>query len=249
MKLIILGSSSKGNCYILENDTEALIIECGVNIKEVKQALNFNLKKVVGCLMTHEHGDHAAYTYDFMKAGINVHATKGTFDALNLDWSHAHRANPIMQNGTFKVGNFNIISFDVKHDVAEPCGFLINHPDTGTILFLTDTYYVPYTFKNLNNIIVEANYSSEIIEKKRSQGYLPPFLTDRIIGSHMSLETCKELLQANDLSQVNNIVLIHLSDGNSDAIHFCNEIKNLTGKNVTVADAGVIIDSFNKTPF
>lgn len=249
MKLTILGSSSKGNCYILENDTEALIIECGVHIKDVKQALGFNIKKVVGCLMSHEHGDHAKYAFDFMKAGIDVYSTKGTFDALNIDWNYAHRANPITQNGKFKAGNFNIISFDVKHDAAEPCGFLIDHPDTGTVLFLTDTYYVTYTFKGLNNIIVEANYSKEIIEKKRSQGYLPQFLTDRIIGSHMSLETCKELLQANNLSQVNHIVLIHLSDSNSDAIHFCNEVKNLTGKNVTIADSGVIIENFNKTPF
>jgi phosphoribosyl 1,2-cyclic phosphodiesterase len=248
MKLTILGSSSKGNCYILENDTEALIIECGVNIKEVKQALNFNLQKVVGCLMTHEHGDHSKSAFDVMKSGIDLYSTKGTFDALNLDWNYAHRANPIMQNGQFKVGNFNIISFDVKHDAAEPCGFLINHLETGTVLFLTDTYYVPYTFKGLHNIIVEANYSKAIIDKRTSTGSMKSFLSDRIIASHMSLETCKELLQANDLSQVNNIVLIHLSDGNSDAIHFLNEVKNLTGKNVTIADAGVIID-FDKTPF
>ncbi len=247
MKLTILGSSSKGNCYILENDTEALIIECGVNIKEVKQALNFNLKKVVGCLMTHEHGDHAKYASDFMKAGINVWASEKTHESVGHLMNH--RACIIAPNGTQQLGGFKVLAFDIRHDAAQPVGFYINHIETGNVLFLTDTFYAPYTFRNLNNIIVEANYSTEIIEKKRSQGYLPQFLTDRIIGSHMSLETCKELLQANDLSQVNNVVLIHLSDGNSDAIHFCNEIKNLTGKNVTVADAGVIIDSFNKTPF
>jgi hypothetical protein len=36
----------------------------------------------------------------------------------------------------------------------------------------------------------------------------------------MSLETLLELLGKNDLSKVNNIVLIHLSDSNSNAIEF-----------------------------
>lgn len=247
MKLKILGSSSKGNCYILENESEALLIECGVKLDIVKQELNFNIRKVVGCLLTHEHGDHAKYLSEFMKCGINVYASKGTHAACGT--SDNHRAYTTGDEPSYNIGGFKIMPFDVKHDAAEPLGFLINHSETGNVLFLTDTYYVPYKFKNLHNIIVEANYSKEIIDKKRSLGYLPQFLNDRIIKSHMSLETCKELLQANDLTQVNNIVLIHLSDGNSDALHFQTEIQNITGKTVHIADAGVIIENFNKTPF
>lgn len=247
MTLKVLGSSSKGNCYILENESEALLIECGVKFSIVKEYLNFKLNKVVGCLLTHEHGDHAKYVGEFMKAGINVFASNGTHVACST--IDSHRAMTTGMGASFSVGSFKIMAFDVKHDAAEPLGFIINHPETGNVLFLTDTYYVPYTFRNLNNIIVEANYSSEIIEKKRSMGYLPQFLTDRIIKSHMSLETCKELLKANDLSKVNNIVLIHLSDGNSDSKHFQTEIQNLTGKSVHIADEGVIIENFGFTPF
>jgi len=47
---------------------------------------------------------------------------------------------------------------------------------------------------------------------------------------------------------VNNIVLIHLSDGNSDEAFFKDETERITGKNVTVARAGIVLD-FNKTPF
>jgi len=246
MRLKILGSSSKGNCYILENETEALLIECGVNFSMVKQALNFQLRKVVGCLLTHEHGDHSNYVSEFLASGIKVHATKGTLDSIN---SNRHHNMVELGYNTLFLGSFMVKHFDVEHDAKEPVGFLINHPETGNVLFLTDTFYCKYTFGKLHNIIVEANYSKAIIEKKRSQGYLPQFLNDRIIKSHMSLETCKELLQANDLSEVNNIVLIHLSDGNSDAALFQREIQNLTGKTVHVADAGIVIDNFNKTPF
>jgi uncharacterized surface protein with fasciclin (FAS1) repeats len=64
----------------------------------------------------------------------------------------------------------------------------------------------------------------------------------------MSLDTCKRTLKANDLSQVNNIVLIHLSDGNSDAARFKREVQEVTGKTVWIADAGMEIP-FNRTPF
>ena len=45
-----------------------------------------------------------------------------------------------------------------------------------------------------------------------------------------------------------NIVLIHLSDSNSDANLFKKEIFELTGKKVTVADKGMTIP-FNITDF
>jgi hypothetical protein len=51
----------------------------------------------------------------------------------------------------------------------------------------------------------------------------------------MSLETCKGFLRANDLSRVQEIWLLHLSDANSDAARFKREIQELTGKVVYVA--------------
>jgi hypothetical protein len=55
----------------------------------------------------------------------------------------------------------------------------------------------------------------------------------------MSLETL-ELLGKNDLSKVNNIVLIHLSDSNSNEIEFKNARK-ATNCNVIVSDANQTI--------
>ena len=64
----------------------------------------------------------------------------------------------------------------------------------------------------------------------------------------MSLETLLELLGKNDLSKVNNIVLIHLSDSNSHAIDFKNAVRKATNCNVIIADANQTI-AFDKTPF
>jgi len=245
MTLRILGSNSAGNCYILENETESLIIECGLRFDVIKKGLRFNLSKVSGCLISHEHGDHCKGVKEMLAAGITVHATAGTFRGMGIDSKH-HRASVITPENQFTVGRFRVIAFDVKHDAQQPVGFMINHPETGTILFVTDTYYVAKRFRGLNNIIVECNYSQEILDRKLADGATPDFLRNRIFKSHMNLDTCKELLQANDLSQVNNIVLIHLSDSNSNAAQFKKEITAITGKQVHIAEAGLTIP-FNKT--
>ncbi|MGN6491204.1 MAG: MBL fold metallo-hydrolase [Agriterribacter sp.] len=247
MKLTVIGSNSQGNAYLLENDREALLIECGVRFDKIKQAAKFNLKKIVGCIVSHEHLDHSKSIKEVLDAGISVYASKGTHDARCT--SAHHRAHFIESGKQKPIGKFQVKAFDIKHDAAEPLGFIINHPECGNVLFLTDSYYCEYTFPGLNNIIVEANYCDTILQRRLDAGANPKFLRDRVIQSHMSLKTCKELLQANDLSQVNNIVLIHLSDGNSDEIRFKKEVEEATGKCVHVASAGYVIDPFNKQPF
>lgn len=246
MKLKVISTGSIGNAYILQNDNEALLIECGVNIKQIKSALDYDLSKVVGCLVTHEHKDHCKSVNDVLKLGINVYS--GTKTWMQILPENSNRVKMISHGEVFHVGNFQVMGFNVKHDAVEPLGFLIQHPDCGKVLFLTDTFYCKYTFSGLNNIIIEANYSKAIIDAKYGPESGKEFLRNRILKSHFSLENCKDMLSANDLSKVNNIVLIHLSDSNSNEKQFHKEVYELTNKNVTVANNGMEIP-FNKTPF
>lgn len=251
MIINILNSSSSGNCYVYQNDTEALIVEAGMKFSEVQKALNFNLRKVVGCIISHEHGDHSAYVADFLKARINTYASAGTIEEMKRRYSIERGAamlHPLKAGRQTAIGNFKILPFNVKHDCKEPYGFLISHPEMGTTLFATDTYYLPYKFKGLNNILIECNYSEEILLENVRQGKVNGLLMKRTLQSHMSYDTCLQALQANDLSQVNNIVLIHLSSANSDAKAFRNGIAEATGKTVHVASKGMELQ-FNKTPF
>ena len=55
MLLKITGSGSSGNNYILESESEILLIEAGISLKKVKQAINFNINKVVGMIFSHAH--------------------------------------------------------------------------------------------------------------------------------------------------------------------------------------------------
>jgi phosphoribosyl 1,2-cyclic phosphodiesterase len=246
MQLKVVGSSSKGNCYILENDKEALILECGVPFMETKKAIDFNLNKVSGCLVTHEHKDHCRAVEDVLKASIPVFASEGTIKAMDI--SGYNKPNIVKAGVLYKVGNFKVLPFNVMHDCAEPLGYMIQHEETGNVLFATDTYYLPNRFQNLSNVIIECNYRLDILERNIEQGKIPVALKNRTLESHMSFDTCREALLANDLSAVNNIVLIHLSDGNSNANEFREDIHKATGKRVHIADKGLIL-KFNKTPF
>lgn len=246
MEIKILGSSSAGNCYVLDNGKEAFVIECGVSFNKVKESVNFDLSRIVGACVSHEHGDHAKHVQKFLDARIPVYMSEGTAEALNL------KPNNLLckmeECGVYVVGNFKIHPFEVEHDAAEPFGFLLHHEEMGTVLFATDTYYLAYTFSGLNNILIECNYSLEILDANIKAGKLNQKLRNRTIKSHCSFDTCRETLLVNDLTQVNNIVLIHLSDGNSNASEFQQGIAEATGKTVHIAQAGMTL-KFNKTPF
>ena len=70
----------------------------------------------------------------------------------------------------------------------------------------------------------------------------------RLIQSHMELGTTKGILKANDLSDCNEIVLIHISDGNADESRFVSEVSEVTGLPVYAANAGLEID-LSKNPY
>ena len=118
MKLKVLGSSSSGNCYLIEaNDNEKLILDAGVNFKIVQRELNFNFNGIKAVLITHEHMDHLKYATNFALYGIDIYASAGTFQKQNLV---GHRFKVIKALKQFEVGNFVILPFDTQHDAAEP---------------------------------------------------------------------------------------------------------------------------------
>lgn len=237
MELKVLGSSSSGNCYILDNGNEALIIEAGIRFLDVKKALDFQIKKVVGCLITHQHNDHAKYIKNMADSGFYVLALPEVLTAKEINGS---RVKALELGKGYKFGNFKVAPFSACHDV--PCvGYLIDHPETGRIMFLTDSCMCEYVFPGLNHVMIECNYSDRKLIESINAGRTLPSQRNRLLTSHMELETCKGILRANDLSNVSNIVLLHLSENNGDEPVFMAEIQKVTGKVVYVAKPGLTI--------
>ena len=245
MELTVLGTGSQGNSYVLESESgERLVLEAGVNFKRVKKHLNFNLKNVSGVIVSHAHLDHSKAMEDFTTSAINVYASQETIDHMNLK---SHRLKPIQVKKRYSIGSFKVVPIPMQHDV--PClAFIIHHEECGNVVFITDTLYSPFKFKNIHNWIIEANYSQEIMDGKDGYGSTKAFLRNRVMSSHLSIENCLDLFSVNDLSLTNNIVLTHLSDRNSHAEQFKSMTEKQTGKTVTIAETGLMIP-FNKRPF
>lgn len=241
MELIVLGSSSAGNGYILRDSNQnCLILEAGVRFQEVKKALGFNTRGILAALVTHRHGDHIKHVQSYLEAGIDIYTGKA-------NGVSGHRFKEIEPLKERQIGAFRVIPFEVFHDV-ETFGFLIQHPESGNLCFLTDTAFCKYTFPGLNNIIIEANYSREILLRRFEAGELNAVVRDRVFKSHLSFENMLEFLAANDLQEVNKIVLIHLSSGNADPEQFEQKTREFTGKSIEIARPGRVIP-LNKTPF
>lgn len=231
MEINVLGSSSKGNCYVISDGATTLLLDCGLPIKDILKGINFTPQFVTACMVTHSHGDHVKSANKLSQLyGMRVYASAGCIDAARLPCACA-----VKSMEQFAVGSWDILAFDVQHDAPEPLGFLLRSTISGEkLLYFTDTYYLKYRFKGVTHILCEANYSLDIIREKVDSGIIPKSLGDRIIGSHMSIDHLVEMLKANDLSKLRKIYLCHLSDSNSNAAQFKRRVQEATGVEVIV---------------
>lgn len=236
MNLQVINTGSKGNCYILGNEEESLIIEAGVNIKDIMKAIDFKINKVAGCLVSHEHNDHAAAVGELTKKGIDVFASSGTLKALNVK---SHRAKSIGVEATYKAGNFIFRAYKVKHDAAEPVCFEIFHSSVGKIVFVTDTNICNYTFQGVNHFIIEANYDEKLLFNSKHKGEL--FLKRRIAKNHFSIQDAVRFLNKHNKDIIKNVILIHLSDNNSHEIDFGGYVLDI-GLYSLIADKGKVFN-------
>ncbi|MBO8169990.1 MAG: MBL fold metallo-hydrolase [Thermoanaerobacteraceae bacterium] len=232
IEITALASGSRGNCYRVTDGSTLLLLECGIRYKDIQRRLEFRTSEIAGCLISHEHKDHCKSVADVMRAGIDCYMSQGTAEALGVS---GHRCRIIQARKQFRIGSWTILPFETQHDAQEPVGFLMANQTGDKLLFATDTYYIRYKFKNLTHIMVECNYAADILRENVRTGLVPVEMKKRILRSHFSLENVKEFLRANDLSRVQQIWLLHLSNDNSDEERFRREIQELTGKEVYIA--------------
>ena len=248
MQMIVLGSGSDGNGYLLKaSNGETLAIEAGVHLSELADAMDHNFDNVVGCIISHRHGDHAGWVKNYMDAGIDCYMNGDTIEGMELS---GHKCREIKSTVQFTLGNFKIKPLSVEHGV--PClAFLIDHPESGRCFFLTDSSYCKWNLSKakINNWLVECNYILEKMQANITAGKIPGKVADHIITGHFSLENCLSFFEANDLSHTVRIVTLHISSKNGDSKVFKREIQRATGKEVLVAKKGLVINNFGPNPF
>ena len=243
MHLKCLGSSSAGNCYLLtSNSGETLIIDCGIPIKEIKKGLNWNIRNVVGCIVSHVHSDHSKSVKDFEDMSIPVCKP---YEALLM--------NQFLANSYFTVRTFDLTTLDGRwtHTDAngEPCpiyGFLITHKEMGRMLYVTDTNLIKWKFKGINHILLGTNYDKDLVNVDNKSK------ANHVFRGHLSIDTACEFVKSNNSNDLQNVIMCHLSSENADSDSFIEKMKKVAkNANVDVAEPNKewVLSNPNECPF
>lgn len=222
LEVNVIASGSRGNTLWLSDGETQLLIDCGVKYRTIQEALNFMTTDIAACLVSHEHFDHCKSANDVKKAGIDIYTGRETADKLGLDPHYTTILNPKQY---FYIGTWTGIAFSLVHDVPN-LGFLLESKYGPKLIYLTDTAYCSYRFKNLTHIFLGVNYDPELMNSDN------PAKTRHVLEGHMSIDTAKDFIAKNyqnSRDTLEAIYLLHLSAGNSDAEKFKKEMQKLTG--------------------
>ncbi len=226
-------STSSGNLYTLDDSYTKIILECGLPISKIRKLLGFKISEYSGALCTHLHADHSQGAKGLVDSCVDLWASKETIEATGL--TGHHRAHEVKPMDVFVIGTWTIKAFDTEHDCEGCLGFyMVNSLNEG-ILFATDTAYVKYRFNNLHTIAIECNYDLDLLNESIEEGRVDRAAKPRIMHSHASLETVKEMLLANNLSKLREVHLLHISSRNGLTELFKEEIQKIVGVPVYIA--------------
>ena len=230
MKVVVIASGSKGNCTLVQANNKNFLIDVGINITQLKSALNdFNLtiNDIDFVLVTHTHSDHIKGLASFLsKTKADLYSSIEVLEELKgkADASRFH-----VIDKSFIICGINIDVISLSHDVY--CnGFIID--DLGSsLVYITDTgylnkkYYPILTNKNL--YIIESNHD----EKMLMEGPYPYILKQRILSDkgHLSNATASSTLRKLVGNDTKYVVLAHISEhNNTKELVYSEAIKELS---------------------
>jgi phosphoribosyl 1,2-cyclic phosphodiesterase len=219
VEICALASGSNGNCYYIGNENEAILIDAGINCKQIllrMNAVGLDPLKVKAVFISHEHVDHICGT----KVFCNKHTIPGFFTpGTYYNASHDHRPKlySFLQTGqSFTFGVFTIHTFSKNHDSAEPCSFRVEIEDV-SISVMTDIGIpcknVTDHLKESDILFLETNYD----EKMLWEGNYTWPLKKRIASDHGHLSNIQAFDLVNDYAngRLKTIFLSHLSGENN----------------------------------
>ena len=220
MRFSVLGSGSGGNATLVAHAGGALLIDCGLSVRQIERRLaqlEFAPHAIRAVLLTHEHDDHIAGAAALSrKYGIPLLLSHGTRAAAGERLAAAHALELLAPACATAVAGFTVTPVLVPHDAREPCQFII---DDGCrrLGILTDsghiTPHLEREFARLDGLILEFNHDPGLL----ADSAYPPALKARIAGpfGHLSNAQAVGLLARIDTAGLRHLVAAHLSENNN----------------------------------
>ncbi len=222
MHLKVLGSSSGGNCGLVNVSWKWVLIDAGFSCRKIGQLLaseGLTPSDISAVLVTHEHTDHTAGLKTLADAGAKIYGTEGTALAVRakLPWT-------LVQPGSvFEIFERVAVEvFSVPHDAADPVGYTICE-GSQRLSWALDLGHLDAQMKaylaRADILMIESNYDEDRLEASRR----PYYLKARIKGRHGHLcndETFEYLTSTSSKAHWREIFLGHIS-------RECNDTKAL----------------------
>ncbi|CAN0424001.1 unnamed protein product, partial [Phaeothamnion confervicola] len=217
MRFSVLGSGSAGNATLLACGNEALLIDCGLSVRQLERRLallDFPPTAIAAILITHEHHDHIAGAAALSrKYRIPILTSHGTQAAAAQRLKPAYGVDYLSPDRNIDFGVFNIQAVLVPHDAREPCQFVITDGEW-RFGMLTDvgqiTPHLLREFAGLDALVLEFNHDPALL----AGSVYPPFLRERIGGpyGHLSNPQAADMLARLEVSRLRTLVAAHLSE-------------------------------------
>ena len=219
MKIAAIASGSNGNCYYLENDDDAILVDAGISARQIVARmtnLGLSMSKVRGVFISHEHTDHVR--------GIDVLSRKHSVPVFMTQKTYLKYGKIIKDSllnfflpGTkVRVGKIHITPFLKSHDAAEPCSFSVSSEDR-SVAIMTDIGLqcsnVISHIQNADAVFLESNYDDHMLQA----GDYPLFLKARISSDfgHLSNTQAAMIALEHASSKLRHVFLSHLSENNN----------------------------------
>lgn len=136
------------------------------------------------------------------------------------------------------LGEFFITALPVPHSV-ECYSYIIEHDAFGKLLFCTDLSDFPYRVKDVTHLMIEANYDEEIVLNNAVKDHFNSSASRTHLEINQTIDICKRHYSP----ALQSIILLHLSNGNSNAAEFKKRVQEEIGiENVYVADKGLEVE-------
>ena len=220
MKIVNLGSGSKGNCTLVKTDETNILIDAGLPITEIETKLLYlgvEPGDIDGILITHEHSDHIKSVERLSKKyHIPVFAHCLEWCCLEQKMSILPQLQKMFDDQDFYVGDFTISSFKLSHDANLCVGYSVFN-NGGKFSIATDLGFCPKEvvekLKGSNVVLLEANHDEKLLLNNEKY---PLILKRRILSNkgHLSNTASAEVI-SQLVGGTAQIILGHLSEENN----------------------------------
>lgn len=233
LKVSVLNSSSSGNSTILDNGTDRIVIDAGINAKLWKdraKAQGYEMKQMSAVFITHAHVDHVNTSFSALCKELGsdkVWTTKSVHNDIHrrkISGYDITKVNDLEIGKMVIINSFSVRAVKMIHhgNISECIGFHIHDTvNNKHIIYATDTQtldYIRVPEEGFDLHMIEANHNLAYVRslfQMFNVDYIKKKQLERTL-EHLSIEKLSAWLLMNN-HRATPVIILHESKQNKPA--------------------------------